>query len=104
MYGRDQINISFLYWYQKSWGSEEINLFGLGVPPSYRSYHSKVSSGKKISNEGCFSELVADFIFGIWFHEKEISPVYIFLPSLNVGYKWNLEFGISLAPFLGITY
>ena len=96
--GRDQINISFLYWYQKSWGSEEINLFGLGVSPSYRTYHSEVS------NEGFFSELITNFAIGIWFHGNEIIPVYLFLPSLNVGYKWNLEVGISLAPFLGITY
>ena len=101
---RDQLNISFLYWYQKSWGSEEINLFGVGVSPSYRTYHLEVSNDKKISNEGFFSELVVNFAAAIWFHKNEIIPVYFVLPSLNVGYKWNSEVGISLAPFLGISY
>ena len=102
--GRNQINISFLYWYQNSWGSEEIDLFGLGISPSYRTYHSNVTSGKKIINEGFFSELVANFAVAIWFQENEVIPVYLLLPALNVGYKWNSEVGINLAPFIGISY
>ena len=71
----------------------------LGIFPSYRLYPIGEGILKGIFVEGGVG---VDFIN--WDYVKEEVSAIAFWPSVNLGYKWSFDFGLSLAPHIGGSY
>ena len=71
----------------------------LGIFPSYRLY----PIGEGIL-KGIFVEGGVGIGFINWDYVKEEVSAIAFWPSVNLGYKWSFDFGLSLAPHIGGSY
>ncbi len=78
---------------------QENDISGIGFAPGYRFYHS--GTGK-----GIFYEASLGFAFFNWDYTKLSETVTgtIFWPTVNLGYKWSWDFGLTLDPYIGINY
>lgn len=102
--GTNELNLSVFYWTQKSFGSEVTNVEGYGIVPSYRFYHNGIfGDGNSIGDE-IFYELIFGSAFANWTYESKVIPLIFLRPTINVGFNWDLDFGLSITPYLGAAY
>ena len=75
------------------------NLSFIGIFPSYRLY--PIGEG---TLKGIFVEGGIGIGFINWDYVKEEVSAISFWPTVNLGYKWSFDFGLSLAPYIGGNY
>ena len=90
--GKNEIGIAAF-----SGKDDDENLSFLGIIPSYRLY----PSGK---GKGIFFEGGLGLGFINWDYAKEEVSAITFWPTINLGYKWSFNFGLSVTPYAGGSY
>ena len=90
--GKNEINFGSFYF-----NDDDENISAIGLFPSYSFY----PRGK---GKGIFFEGGVGLGFINWDYGQEKVSSIIFLPTVNLGYRWSFNFGLSIAPFIGGNY
>ena len=90
--GKNEINFGSFYF-----NDDDENISAIGLFPSYSFY----PRGK---GKGIFFEGGVGLGFINWDYAKEEVSAITFWPTINLGYKWSFNFGLSVAPYAGGSY
>ena len=90
--GKNEINASAFYF-----NDDDENISALGFYPAYRFYPK--GKGKGIFFEGGVGVGFINWDYG----QEKVSSI-TFWPTVNLGYRWSWNFGLSIAPFIGGNY
>ena len=90
--GKNEINFGSFYF-----NDDDENISAIGLFPSYSFY----PRGK---GKGIFFEGGVGLGFINWDYEQEEVSSITFWPTVNLGYRWSFNFGLSIAPFIGGNY
>ena len=92
--GKNEINVAAFYFKHDD---DDENISFLGLYPAYRFY-------PKGKGKGIFFEGGVGLGFINWDYGQEKVSSITFWPTVNLGYRWSWNFGLSLAPFIGGNY
>ena len=90
--GKNEINFGSFYF-----NDEDESISAIGLFPSYSFY----PNGK---GQGIFFEGGIGLGFINWDYKQEEVSSITFWPTVNLGYRWRWDFGLSIAPFIGGNY
>ena len=90
--GKNEINFGSFYF-----NDDDENISAIGLFPSYSFY----PRGK---GKGIFFEGGVGLGFIYWDSGQEEVSSITFWPTVNLGYRWSFNFGLSIAPFIGGNY
>ena len=90
--GKNEINFGSFYF-----NDDDENISAIGLFPSYSFYPR--GKGKGIFFEGGVGLGFINWDYG----QEEVSSI-TFWPTVNLGYRWSWNFGLSIAPFIGGNY
>ena len=90
--GKNEINFGSFYF-----NDDDENISAIGLFPSYSFYPR--GKGKGILFEGGVGLGFIKWDYG----QEEVSSI-TFWPTVNLGYRWSFNFGLSIAPFIGGNY
>ena len=90
--GKNEINFGAFYF-----NDEDESISAIGLFPSYSFY----PNGK---GQGIFFEGGIGLGFINWDYKQEEVSSITFWPTVNLGYRWRWDFGLSIAPFIGGNY
>ena len=90
--GKNEINFGSFYF-----NDDDENISAIGLFPSYSFYPR--GKGKGIFFEGGIGLGFINWDYG----QEEVSSI-TFWPTVNLGYRWSFNFGLSIAPFIGGNY
>lgn len=90
--GKNEINFGSFYF-----NDDDENISALGLYPAYRFYPK--GKGKGIFLEGGVGAGFINWDYG----QEKVSSI-TFWPTVNLGYRWSWNFGLSIAPFIGGNY
>jgi len=90
--GKNEINFGSFYF-----NDDDENISVIGLFPSYSFYPR--GKGKGIFFEGGVGLGFINWDYG----QEEVSSI-TFWPTVNLGYRWSFNFGLSIAPFIGGNY
>ena len=90
--GKNEINFGSFYF-----NDDDENISAIVLFPTY-SFYPK-GKGKGIFFEGGVGLGFINWDYG----QEEVSSI-TFWPTVNLGYRWSWNFGLSLAPYIGGNY